>query len=131
MAPGGPGRVPEPSGQRLPKHALIRSGREIREVLKRGRRFRTPSLDVFVMTSPAHRPRLGFVVPKAGHRIVERNRLKRRLREIARTRALTSLFEADRKDDVLVRARKSAYERSQTELEDELMGVVEGLCSLG
>ena len=91
--------------------------------------MRTSSLDVFVRTSPLARPRLGFVVPKGGHRIVERNRLKRRLREIGRTGALPSLFDASVNKDVLIRTRRSAYQAKWSELEEELMGVVGGLCS--
>ena len=128
MAPGTPGGT-IPKGHRLPKSALVTRGREIREVLARGRRYRTRVLDIFVHESPLNRPRVGFVVPKAGHGIVERNRLKRRLREIGRTRALTSLFEAGRNDDVLIRTRPRAYDASREELEGEVMEVVEGICS--
>jgi len=90
---------------------------------------RTPSLDVFVRDAGRARPRLGFIVPKSGHNIAERNRLKRRLKEIGRTRVLGTLFEARRCADVLVRARPEAYEASWDELNVGLMGVVEGLCS--
>ena len=81
------------------------------------------------MDSPTLRPRLGFVVPKAGHRIVERNLLKRRLREVGRKRALLSLFGNERGIDVLVRTRRNAYAATWTELNRDLMGVVEGICS--
>lgn len=118
-----------PPGQRLPRGALVTRGREIRALLRGGRRHRTRALDVFVGASPAGRPRLGIVVPKSGRRIVDRNRLKRRLREIGRTRVLPTLFAAGRREDVLVRARPQAYEATWAELESELMGVVEGICS--
>jgi hypothetical protein len=44
---------------------------------------------------------------------------------------LPTLFEAGRRDDVLVRVRPQAYEATWAELEAELMGVVEGICSRG
>lgn len=122
-------RFMQPPGSRLPKTALITKGREIREVLRAGNRVRTASLDVFVRPSPLSRPRLGFVVPKAGHRIVDRNRLKRRLREIGRTGALSSLFGASANKDILIRTRRRAYDATWSELESELMGVVKGICS--
>lgn len=129
MALGGPGGPTPPPGQRLPRSALVTRGREIRALLAGGRRHPTRVLDVFVGASPAGRPRLGVVVPRAGRRIVERNRLKRRLREIGRIRVLPTLFRAGRREDVLVRARPLAYEATWAELESELMGVVEGICS--
>jgi ribonuclease P protein component len=45
------------------------------------------------------------VVPKYGHSSVERNKLKRRLRELARRKLLTLAASCD----VLVRARREAY----------------------
>lgn len=129
MTLGSPGAPLSPVGHRLPKSALITSGREIRHVMRRGKRVRTQLLDVFVMDSPSLRPRLGFVVPKAGHQIVDRNRLKRRLREVGRMQALPTLFDRNRKMDVLIRARRRAYDASWTELDGDLMGVVEGLWS--
>ena len=55
--------------------------------------------------SPSCHPRLGFIVPRHKHTAVERNRLKRRLRELARTQLLPSLPAVD----IVVRARPSAY----------------------
>lgn len=49
--------------------------------------------------------RVGFVVPKFKHSSVERNRLKRRLRELSRTR----LLPADVAADVVFRIRPDAY----------------------
>jgi RNase P protein component len=43
------------------------------------------------MLSALPHARVGFVVPKYGHTSVDRNRLKRRLRELVRTRLLPSL----------------------------------------
>lgn len=81
------------------------------------------------MPNARSRPRLGFVVPKARHTGVERNRLKRRLKEIGRIGVLGALFETCPSVDVLVRARPAAYDASWEELNTQLLGVVEGLCS--
>jgi ribonuclease P protein component len=86
-------------------------------------------LDAFVSASPFARPRWGVVVPKHKHTIVERNRVKRRLREIGRTEVLPRLTTAERPLDVLVRARPEAYDASFAELRDDLVRLTEELCS--
>jgi ribonuclease P protein component len=85
-------------------------------VTREGKRIRTEHLDVRAAASPLHHPRVGFIVPKHKQSGVARNRLKRRLREIARTRLLPSLPPAD----VVVRARPEAYGASFDALADEL-----------
>lgn len=97
--------------------------------MRRGKRKRTSSLDVFFTASPVSRSRLGLVVPKHRRRIVDRNLLKRRLREIGRRTLLPRLDDAEVALDVLVRARREAYEREFDELESELKDVTEALCS--
>ena len=115
--------------QRLPRASRVRRGPDIRELLRRGKRERTTHLDVFFGTSPASFPRLGVLVPKHRHTVVERNRLKRRLRELGRTRLLPVLRGAGLGTDVVVRARWEAYGASFAELRAELDEVLEGLCS--
>jgi ribonuclease P protein component len=65
------------------------------------------------------------VVPKHRHRIVDRNRLKRRLREIARRELLPRLREKGVSVDLLVRARREAYEAEFEELRRQLVEWVE------
>jgi ribonuclease P protein component len=60
---------------------------------------------------------------------VERNKLKRRLREIGRRRVLPALEERGAWLDVLIRARASAYGVEFEELAIEVEAAVEGLCS--
>lgn len=116
----------EPEGQRLPGKARIRHGGEIRTVLRKGIRTRTPTLDVYVLHLPSRpQPRVGWVVPKLGNGSVARNRLKRRLREIGRKRVLGALRARGIGADVLVRVRTSAYRATYRQLEEELMSVVE------
>ena len=116
-------------GQRLPRASRVRRSPEIRELLTRGKRERTTHLDVFFAASPVARPRLGVLVPKHRHEIVERNCLKRRLRELGRTRVLPALRSAGRSMDVVVRARAEAYDASFAELREELDLMTEGRCS--
>jgi ribonuclease P protein component len=116
-------------GQRLPGASRVRRSPDIRELLRRGKRERTTHLDVFFAASPVARPRLGVLVPKHRHEIVERNCLKRRLRELGRTRVLPALRSAGRNMDVMVRARAKAYDASFAELREELDLMTEELCS--
>ena len=55
-------------------------------------------------------------MPKLKHTVVERNRLKRRLREIMRTRLLAELPAID----IVVRARPEAYNATFNTLAGEL-----------
>ena len=94
-----------------------------------GSRKKTPSLDVFFLSSNGSHSRWGMIVPKHRHSIVERNRVKRRLREIGRTRVLPRLREQGMTLDVLVRARREAYLVGFRTLKNELQSVTEDLCS--
>ena len=70
-----------------------------------------------------------MIVPKHRHSIVERNRVKRRLREIGRTRVLPRLRKQGLTLDVLVRARPEAYGVGYRRLSNELQSMTEDLCS--
>jgi ribonuclease P protein component len=85
-------------------------------VIREGKRFRTAHLEARMTASPRCHPRLGFIVPRHRHTAVERNRLKRRLRELARTRLLPNLPAVD----LVVRARPSAYALSFESLAAEM-----------
>ena len=116
-------------GFRLPRSGRIHKARDIRSLLRDGSRKKTPSLDVFFLSSSGSGSRWGTIVPKHRHSIVERNRVKRRLREIGRTRVLPRLKEKGMALDVLVRARREAYGVGFRTLSDELQSVTEDLCS--
>ena len=120
---------PETGGQGVPRAVRITGSEEIRALFRRGKRRRTRHLDAFFSPSPAVHPRLGVVVPKHKRRIVERNRLKRRLREIGRTLVLPALRGGGAPLDLMLRARPEAYQASFEELREELRELVEELCS--
>ena len=113
----------------MPRSGRIHKSRDIRSLLKDGSRKKTPSLDVFFLSSSGSGNRWGMVVPKHRHSIVERNRVKRRLREIGRTQVLPRLREQGMALDVLVRARPEAYGVGFRTLRDELQAMTEDLCS--
>ena len=115
--------------ERLPRGARIHSSSEIGRLLAKGKRQRTASVDVFVAASGAARSRLGVIVPKHGRRIVDRNLLKRRLREIGRRQILPALDARGARRDILIRARVAAYTAEFETLAREVIEAVEGLCS--
>jgi ribonuclease P protein component len=79
-------------------------------------------MDVFDSASPVHHPRVGVIVPRYKHRVVDRNVVKRRIREAIRREILPRLVERNLMVDVLVRARREAYGASFVTLRDELVG---------
>jgi ribonuclease P protein component len=85
-----------------------------------GKRIRTPHLEVRILASPLLHPRIGFIVPRYGRSAVERNRLKRQLREIVRTRLLAELPSID----MLVRTRPNTYKVAFAVLIEELIHAV-------
>jgi len=97
--------------------------------MSRGKRSGTATLDVFDSPSPVPFARVGVVVPKHRHDIVERNRVKRRLREVLRLEVLPRLDACGLAADVLVRAKRDAYTASYGELRDQLIEWTERRCS--
>jgi ribonuclease P protein component len=69
--------------------------------------------------SPLRHVRVGFVVPKYGHSSVERNRLKRQLREIVRTQLLGTLPGIN----VVIKALPASYNVEYATLSAELQKV--------
>lgn len=99
-----------------------------------GARIRVDYLDVRAATSARPKPRVGFVVAKYSHTAVERNRLKRRLRELVRTRLMPVLRAGAATEkgeekggrravasiDVVVRALPAAYSVSYAVLAEQV-----------
>ncbi len=114
---------------RFPRSARIRSGSEIRGLFRQGERKRTGHLDVFVAASPSSRTRLALVVPKYGHKIVKRNRLKRHLREAARIHLMPACRDTSAALDIVIRVKPGAYELQYEQVEAEIRELAEKLCS--
>jgi ribonuclease P protein component len=77
---------------------------------------RAAHLELRVAASPLSYARVGFIVPKHGRNGVDRNRLKRRLRELVRLTVLPTLTPVD----VVIRTLPSAYLQSWTVLSREM-----------
>lgn len=92
------------SGFAYPHARRVTRGAELDALRRDGKRVRTAHLDVRVAPGPAP-SRVGIVVPKHKHSAVARNRVKRRLRELARLRLLPVVPSGA----VWLRARPEAY----------------------
>lgn len=104
----------------------MRRGPEIRALLREGAQRRCGPLELFRAKAPGGRSRSGIIVPRYGHTIVARNRLKRRLRECVRTVWLPGAGVGNAAEDILVRARPAAYSLEFTELLESFRQCAEG-----
>ena len=92
---------------------------DLESVRRTGKRMQTERLDARASASLLLHPRVGVVVPKYRRNIVDRNRVKRRLRELARIRILPLVGSID----VLLRAKPEAYGASFDQLSTEVDAV--------
>ena len=86
---------------------------------------RTRHVSIRACASPLDFPRVGIIVPRHGRSAVDRNRLKRRLREIIRQDVLT----AERGLDIILKAAPGAYAVPFAALRTEVNGVLGRLLS--
>lgn len=111
----------------MPSAARIRGTEQIRAAFREGERHASGPVELFARPSPAGRPRLAVVVPRHGRTIVERNRVRRRLREIARRDWLPEAVRRSVALDVVVRAGPEAYGASFDELRTSLLSGLEAV----
>lgn len=107
--------------ERFPKSARLRRRGEFLRVQRGGRKLHTDSFLVFVLPQTEPGPtRLGVTASRKLGGAVERNRVKRLVREALRRRKL--LFPEGL--DVVLVAKKSAVEAEY----DQVVGEIEKLC---
>ncbi|MBA2564635.1 MAG: ribonuclease P protein component [Gemmatimonadetes bacterium] len=118
---------------RFPRERRIRRAAEIRAVVQGGQRYESASLRLHLVRAGLlgrdAGPRAAVIVPRFGHTAVERNRVKRRLREIVRLHFLEA--PELRGGDFVIRARAGAYGRGYDHLRGELLRVLERIASTG
>lgn len=85
-------------------------------MVQRGHRSRTPRLDVYWLPNVIGHPRLGVVVPRFRQTAVQRNLVRRRLREASRRLVLPRLPALD----IVIRARPAVYGSVWGELKGDL-----------
>jgi ribonuclease P protein component len=81
--------------------------------------MQTERLEARASTSLLVHPRVGIVVPKHRRKIVERNRVKRRLRELVRVGLLPRL----ERIDLLIRAKPEAYNSTFDQLAADVVTI--------
>jgi ribonuclease P protein component len=79
-------------------------------------------LDARVLASPLGFPRVGIVVPRHQHSAVDRNMLKRRLRELVRIDLLPAL-QTQPSLDVAIRAHREAYTATFDSLRTDVLEI--------
>ncbi|MDP1859463.1 MAG: ribonuclease P protein component [Gemmatimonadaceae bacterium] len=99
---------------------MTREG-DLEAVRVQGKRIRTAQFEVRYLASPLRRPRVGVIVPRYSHSAVERNLVKRRLRDLIRTELLPTMAALD----VVVRAAPGAYGARHDELRAALQRAME------
>ena len=119
-----PSRSPDDDYQ-FPRRYRLTRGAELQAVVREGKRLRTTHLDVRAVASPRPHSRVGFIVPKYGYSSVQRNRVKRRLRELVRRDLLGALRElpVGAGADVVIRAKPEAYRAAMPMLQSEFAGL--------
>jgi ribonuclease P protein component len=81
-------------------------------------------LDARILASPLEFSRVGIVVPRHQHSAVDRNTLKRRLRELVRLTLLPALRTRPPLD-VAIRARREAYVATMDALRSDVLAIHE------
>lgn len=104
----------------LPRERRITTRREIAALL-RGKRVRGPALELYWRPAAEQLSRATCITPKHGRTGVERNRLRRRLKELMRA----TLLSRGETRDWLVRARPPAYELGYAGLGTALIALLE------
>lgn len=109
-------QAPEPvTNERHPRRARLGRGPDLQSCWTTGKRVRLPHLELAWLP---HQPRTrtGIIVPLYQRTAVQRNRLRRRIREILRRETLRLLPPVD----LVVKARREAYGASFAQLRAEL-----------
>ena len=109
-------------GYGFPRRHRLTRGAELKATIQEGKRIRTVNLDVRTLASPLSHPRVGIVVPRHRQSAVDRNRLKRRIRELVRIDLLPAL-KARTPVDVVIRARIDAYAAGFAALRADILAV--------
>ena len=112
----------------FPRSHRLTRGADLQVVRREGKRIRTEHLEVRALASLLPHPRVGVIVPRYKHSAVDRNRLKRRLREIIHTAVLPALAAPV---EVVVRAMPQAYDASFETLHAQLARTVSAIRKVG
>lgn len=105
------------SRRTLPRDARLTARARFRETYAKGRRANGRFVALFAVGAPAATSRLGITVTRKFGGAVQRNRIKRRIREIFRNHRAELVPPLD----VVVNVRAGALDATLTELEREFL----------
>jgi ribonuclease P protein component len=106
--------------KKTPGLSKLKNSVEFQSVYKGGARKDSRSFVVFVLANGLDHSRVGLTTPRKLGRAVQRNQIRRRIREILRS-AWPSV---PRGVDIVVNPRRSASEREFAELKTELLSLL-------
>lgn len=128
-APFAPPRSPNSGGYRYPKTNRLLKSADFRKVYDQGSRFSCPYFVAFLLRhidDPGPRPagpRIGFTIPRAVGKAHDRNRIRRRIREMIRVRLANAGIDANL--DVVLNPRRAALEAPQADLARQVERLIE------
>ena len=112
-----------PTDRRFPRSCRLKTRRQYVAVYEKGRRMASTSLVLFGLPNTQDQCRLGITVTRKVGGAVQRNRIRRIVREIFRrhrTRLAPPL-------DLVVNPRRSCLDRTSAEIEEEFLKTFERL----
>lgn len=104
----------------LPRDVRITKKADFERGKGEGVWIRGSSFDLIFKKGPLDVTRLGIIVPLYSHKVVERNRLKRIVREVMRRFVMPEMIEPY---DIVVKAKRNAYEADYKSIQLELRGL--------
>ena len=109
-----------PGGIRFPKECRLRTAMEFKAVYGAGKKKVSRSFVVFTLPNERDLSRFGLTTPRKLGKAPDRNRIRRRVREILRhgRREVPAGF------DIVVNPRRSALDRDFSEIQSELLSLL-------
>ena len=117
--------VSQHATRRFPKSSRLLRHADFEKVYKRGRRHFAQHMTVFYLGAEKadHGLRVGFTVSKALGGAVQRNRMKRRLREAVRLKGLPHVVAAD----VVINPKRTLLDAEFADLQNDVARAFEAI----
>ena len=100
----------------------LKKANEFKRVFSQGNRRYGRYVILYLLSGDQENNRVGFIVKKSIGKAVQRNKIKRRLREIWRLKGKEIITGSD----IIILAKKEILEASFAEIEQEVVRLLEG-----